>query len=117
LQWVADGASLESDEQGMGRTAPTPTGLTAKTSSRHLHASEGRGDQPTRRSFQSARHCSTVRTGRVLVLPLPDGLFQGLAQGLLSGLLDLLFHLRKICGCRYLHLERYLYLHEGNLLL
>jgi hypothetical protein len=48
---------------------------------------------------------------------VPDGLFQCFSHGLLPGFLDLLFHLREVGGCRHLDFERYLYLHEGILLL
>jgi len=93
LQGPTDRASLELGEQASGRTPAPPTPLTAKAPTRHHHASEGRSDDPTHRAFQPALRGPTVRTGLLLVFPLPDDVFQGFAHGLLSYFLDLLFHL------------------------
>jgi hypothetical protein len=112
LQGLADGSSLELVEQAVGWTPPPQTRLTTKAPSQHPHPSEGRGQHPSRRSFQSALLGSTVWPRLLLVFPVADGLFQRLAHRLLPCLLDLLFHLRQACGCCKLDFERYLYLHE-----
>src|SRR5437016_7598826 len=100
-----------------GRTPATPTPLTAKAPSRHLHPSKERSDDPSHRAFQAALLRSTVRTGLLLVFPLSDGLFECLAHGLLSYVLHLVFHLGQTGTFRNLDGERYLYLHERLLLL
>src|SRR6266436_2709023 len=112
LQGSTDGSSLELGEQAGGWTGPAPTPQTAKAPARYFDAPEARCDHPACRSFQAALRVPTVRTGPLLILPLPDGLFQGRAHGLLARFLNLLFHFCDACGCFDLDDERYLYSHE-----
>jgi hypothetical protein len=101
----------------IGWAAAPPTGQTAKTPTRHLHASKAGAEDPAHRSFQPPLLLPTVRTLLVLFLPLPDGLFHGLAHRLMPSLLNLVFHLQYARVCFDLNRERYLYRHERILLL
>src|SRR5260370_22345114 len=68
-QWLADRSSLQLAEQASGWTPATPTPLAAKTSSRYLHASEGRGDYAAHGSLQAARLLPTLMPTLIVLFP------------------------------------------------
>jgi hypothetical protein len=93
LQGLADRSSFQLAEQARGWTPATHTPLTAKAPTWHLYPPEDGRDHPARRSFQATLLLATMGTGRGLVFPLPDSLFQRFSHSLLPCFLDLLFHL------------------------
>jgi hypothetical protein len=93
LQGRTDGPALQLGEQLIGWTPAMPTLLAAKTPSRYLYPSEGRGYDSAHRSLQSALLLPTVRTAARLLFSLLDCLLERFTHRRLPGFLDLFFHL------------------------